>query len=90
MTSHAHETHLKAHAAAAETEAPSAPPAPEPLKVGDVVTLNVEGSPHLTVSNVANNGFDTTCRWWGKDDSLHEHTFHASELTAVPHKKKGK
>lgn len=93
MTTHPTHTtaHAKAEAAAAAAESPPEPEAPpEPLKAGDIVTLNVEGSPHMMVADVANNGFDIRCRWFGKDDTLHEQVFHTSELTLVPHKKKGK
>ncbi len=90
---HPHETpaQAKAHAAqdkadekaalAAETEdvEPLPPPPTEPLKVGDVVTLNIEGSPHMTISNVVSG--DVSCRWFGKDDALYQQTFHTSELT---------
>lgn len=48
------------------------------FKVGDRVMLDIEGAPCMTVVTVRNN--DVTCRWFGSDNTLHEHTFPAAEL----------
>ncbi len=88
---HAAEAKADAKEAAAEKAAllaehetedvePLPPPPPEPLKVGDVVTLNI-GGPPMTIMNISGNGLDVTCWWFGKDDTLHEKIVHTSELT---------
>lgn len=48
---------------------------------GDIVYLDIEGAPAMTVAEVCSDGY-TLVRWFGSDGALHEKQFHCDELCA--------
>lgn len=52
-------------------------------KKGDVVYLDIEGAPAMTVVEVCHDNY-ATVRWFGSDGALHERQFHCEELCCHP------